>query len=398
MRATTWRLFSVYMRARSLVIPCSLIAILFTQLACSSNPTPKTEKSLNDELAPWYTISGMFPNSETPEFIEELPTDSNRVAAIVAKGGYLVESVAACGQCHANPNTTHPNATHPDVTHPNTADGVLSGGKVIIDDSGSGLAPNITPDPSTGIGNWSLAEVISAIRSNRRPDESPLSEYVHEGYRSMSNPDVRAVAAYLLAQPPIEKPKIKEANKKSERSYGMFSKRIPVSGYVPSTPDIQPTVGYGRYIVHSVAACQRCHSPSGEGSDLREMLRGSRPLNRASILKRVAGIFLKGKDIGLQDETPPELFSKQARKQLDLNEPVAKKVETTTTIIVPPGAPNIRGSEGLSQWDTDDIIKFLTTGSTPTKSTAFSSNCPWESYQGMSNKDLHAVATYLKSF
>jgi hypothetical protein len=41
-----------------------------------------------------------------------------------------------------------------------------------FDDSPIGhvVVPNITPDPETGIGKWTEAEIVSALRNGKRPD------------------------------------------------------------------------------------------------------------------------------------------------------------------------------------------------------------------------------------
>ena len=35
---------------------------------------------------------------------------------------------------------------------------------------GSLFVPNITPDPETGIGNWTEAQIVTALRDGKRPD------------------------------------------------------------------------------------------------------------------------------------------------------------------------------------------------------------------------------------
>jgi mono/diheme cytochrome c family protein len=76
------------------------------------------------------------------------------------RGRYLVETAAACGLCHTTRGAE--GQLLPGMK--------LAGGRVLIDRGFRAVASNITPDPETGIGRWSDAEIASAIREGHRPD------------------------------------------------------------------------------------------------------------------------------------------------------------------------------------------------------------------------------------
>ena len=67
------------------------------------------------------------------------------------------------------------------------------------------VTPNITPDPETGIGEWSEAEIISLLRTGFLPNFDNVQGLMAlgiegvpaGGYKDMSDEDVRAVAKYL---------------------------------------------------------------------------------------------------------------------------------------------------------------------------------------------------------
>ena len=77
----------------------------------------------------------------------------------VERGRYLVTTIAACGNCH----------TPRDATKKPVAGRELSGG-FEFEDPGLGqvAGTNITPDAETGIGQWSEAEIVTALRDGKR--------------------------------------------------------------------------------------------------------------------------------------------------------------------------------------------------------------------------------------
>ena len=99
----------------------------------------------------------------------------------IERGGYLT-TVAACAACHTDPGDKRP----------------FAGGRPIETPFGVVVAANITPDPETGIGNWTDRQFDDALRRGRRPDGSrlyPAMPYPY--YTRMTAQDVRAIHSYL---------------------------------------------------------------------------------------------------------------------------------------------------------------------------------------------------------
>lgn len=65
----------------------------------------------------------------------------------VERGGYLVNTIMACGNCH----------TPRDAGGKPIAEQAFSGGLTFTTPAFVATAPNITPDVETGIGSWSDA-------------------------------------------------------------------------------------------------------------------------------------------------------------------------------------------------------------------------------------------------
>jgi mono/diheme cytochrome c family protein len=70
----------------------------------------------------------------------------------VARGEYLVRA-GGCFSCHTAPGGQP-----------------LAGGRALATPFGTFYSPNITPDPETGIGHWTDAQFLRALRQGVRPD------------------------------------------------------------------------------------------------------------------------------------------------------------------------------------------------------------------------------------
>src|SRR5258706_14185658 len=95
-----------------------------------------------------------------------LVTNAGRAAAQTyrERGAYLVNTVAVCGNCH----TPHDAASTP-------VPGMeLAGGREFDIEAGHIVGSNITPDRETGIGNWSVGQIVSPVRNRIRPDGATL--------------------------------------------------------------------------------------------------------------------------------------------------------------------------------------------------------------------------------
>jgi mono/diheme cytochrome c family protein len=163
----------------------------------------------------------------------------------VERGRYLVEVIGACGNCHT------PKGPQGDVPGKH-----LAGGFGLDDELGRWIAPNITPDPETGIGRWTDAEIIRATREGKRPDGKTLGPPMpFDLYRRLSDADVTAMVAYLRTVAPVRNVVPRSQYKVPiPESYG------PPVGVV-SDPPRQDLVKYGEYLAGPVAHCVECHSP-----------------------------------------------------------------------------------------------------------------------------------------
>ena len=171
-------------------------------------------------------------------------------AKLLARGTYLMNSIVACGNCHVQR----------DPSGKPIADKGLSGGMVFDEEPFKAYGSNITPDPETGIGKWTDAQLARAIREGIRPDGTVIGPPMPiVFYRGMSDDDLKAIIAYLRAQPAV-----KNVVPKSEYriplppNYGP-----PVAGV--KTPSTKDTVKYGEYLAGPLGHCLECHTPWVKG-------------------------------------------------------------------------------------------------------------------------------------
>jgi mono/diheme cytochrome c family protein len=116
------------------------------------------------------------------------PADWNR-------GRYLGEAVAHCGECHT----------------PRNLAGVLDASRALAgsEEGPEGeLAPNVTPDPETGIGDWSANDVIWLLQTGFEPDgddvQGLMREVIDHGYAQLTREDLAAIAGWLRSLPPVK--------------------------------------------------------------------------------------------------------------------------------------------------------------------------------------------------
>jgi mono/diheme cytochrome c family protein len=113
----------------------------------------------------------------------------------VERGKYLV-TVMSCTDCH----TPGGLVGKPDMAR------YLGGSEVGFALPGLGvfLGSNLTPDKETGIGDWTLAEIATAIRIGKTPDGRQLAPVMPVASFSHLTPaDGLAIAAYLKTLPPV---------------------------------------------------------------------------------------------------------------------------------------------------------------------------------------------------
>ena len=182
------------------------------------------------------------------------------------RGAYLVEGLGHCGLCH-----TAKNAMGGDETTRALQGGALQGW----------YAPNLTGDPRTGLGSWSVEEVVAYLNTghnNVSAATGPMSDVIVHSTSQMTDADLRAIAVYLKGQPAPsgESPK-------------------PVSG-----EDSMMRAGEAIYLDN----CAACHTSAGTGiPQLLPALKGS-PSVQSTDPASLIRVVLRGAQSVATDPAP----------------------------------------------------------------------------------------------
>jgi mono/diheme cytochrome c family protein len=167
----------------------------------------------------------------------------------VARGRYVFHA-GACDSCH----TDHPNHG-----------AFLAGGLRMPTGFGTFVAPNITPDPATGIGAWSAADFRRAMIEGRAPDGShyyPVFPY--RWYTGMSEADLADLWAYLRSVPAVA-----QRVGPHELPFPLDMRALLLGwklvnfeqGATVADPARSPAWNRGAYLVNHLGHCGACHTP-----------------------------------------------------------------------------------------------------------------------------------------
>lgn len=175
-----------------------------------------------------------------------MPTSQAIAETLLERGTYLMKGIVACGNCHTAPGG--PMAKHE-----------LAGGLPMKEGPIDAITPNITPDKETGIGNWTDAQLMVAIREGKRPDGSLIGPPMpYDMYRGLSDRDTKAIIAYLRNLKPV-----KHATRKSVYKMPLPPAYGPPVGSIADVPRTDK-VAYGAYLAGPLGHCMECHTPMGK--------------------------------------------------------------------------------------------------------------------------------------
>ncbi|MEM9248349.1 MAG: cytochrome c [Pseudomonadota bacterium] len=171
--------------------------------------------------------------------------------------GARVFHAAGCASCHTAPEATADASSGGD-TRP-----ILAGGRRLDSDFGTFVSPNISPDPTHGLGAWSLAEFAAAMRLGVDPDgQHYYPSFPYTAYSHMTAADISDLWAFLQTLPPSDR-----GNTPNEiafpfsirRGIGLWKWRYKTDDWVAAAPS--ETLDRGRYLVEALGHCAECHTP-----------------------------------------------------------------------------------------------------------------------------------------
>lgn len=188
-------------------------------------------------LIAWLNVRG-----EAPLTASAVATD----ASTVARGAYLAR-IGDCAACH-------------------TARGGedYAGGREVDTPFGTVYAPNLTPDPRTGLGQWTPAEFWRAMHHGRSKDGRLLyPAFPYPNFTLITREDSDALFAYLRSLPPVARPNTPHRLRfpyNLQASLAVWRALY----FSPSVdlPDPAQSLAWnrGRYLVRGLGHCVACHS------------------------------------------------------------------------------------------------------------------------------------------
>jgi mono/diheme cytochrome c family protein len=157
----------------------------------------------------------------------------------------------------------------------------LGGGLVLDTPVGKFHVPNISPDPDHGIGKWTTADFVNAMKHGVAPDGTHLyPAFPYYSYQRMKIEDIIDLKAFLDTLPPVATdvpPHEIPFPFSIRRGIGAW-KLLYIDGktFVPD-PKASAEVSRGAYLVHAPGHCGECHSPRDlfQGIDEARALSGA---------------------------------------------------------------------------------------------------------------------------
>lgn len=257
---------------------------------------------------------------------------------LIKKGEYLVHA-GDCIACHTAPGGKQ-----------------FAGGYTLPTPFGTLYTPNITPDKEYGIGQWSFEDFYNALHDGVAPGGVLGGRYLYPAfpypsYTKVTRSDAKAIWAYLRSLKPVHK---KPPENQMEFPFNIRQALIGwrLLFFHPGTfkpnPKRSKEWNRGAYLVQGLGHCSACHTDHNVLGAKKE------------------GEFLAGGMIPVQHWYAPNLTSNQRY--------------------------------GLGRWSKKEIVQLLKTGISG-KNATFGpmSDVVHDSLQYLDNKDLYAIATYLKS-
>jgi mono/diheme cytochrome c family protein len=181
----------------------------------------------------------------------------------VERGHYLTVA-GDCAACHTLPGSGHD----------------FAGGRVVETPFGLLLAPNITPDPLTGIGAWTNDEFVNALtKGTGRHGERLYPAMPYTYYTKLSRDDALSIRAYLNTIPAV-----RNAVKSNQLPFPLnirtglmaWDALFFTAGAFKPDPNKSAEWNRGAYLVEGPGHCGMCHTPKNflGGDKTSEYLEG----------------------------------------------------------------------------------------------------------------------------
>jgi mono/diheme cytochrome c family protein len=251
---------------------------------------------------------------------------------LIQRGRYLTDA-GDCGACHTLPGSGR----------------LLAGGRPLETPFGTLLAPNITPDPETGIGAWTDDEFVNSLTKGTGRNGTHLYPAMPYTYMTkVTRDDAMAIRAYLNTIPAVRNPvQPNQLPFPFDVRAGLIAwdaLNFRAAEFKPA-PDKSAAWNRGAYLVEGLAHCGLCHTPkNAAGAD--------------ETSQRFKGYALQG-------WFAPDITNDRRR--------------------------------GIGAWLVEDVVTYLKTGHNRfTAASGPMAEVVMDSTSKLTDDDLKAIAVYLK--
>jgi mono/diheme cytochrome c family protein len=171
-----------------------------------------------------------------------------------AERGKIVFNAGGCASCHVSQGQPEGQVDRLK----------LGGGLELKSPFGSFYAPNISPDPTDGIGAWKVADLVNAMQAGVSPrGEHYYPAFPYTTYAHAKVEDIRDLMAYLKTLPAVSGKAPAHTVRfpfNIRRGLGVW-KRL----YLDQSPVVEDTTrpvawNRGHYLVMALGHCAECHS------------------------------------------------------------------------------------------------------------------------------------------
>jgi len=140
-----------------------------------------------------------------------------------------------------------------------------AGGRALKTPFGTFYGPNLTTHPQAGIGRWTEADFVRAMREGRRPDGAHYyPAFPYPSFTLITDSDLRDLWAYLRSLAPSDR-------KSEPHELGfLYRWRFLLTfwkwlffdrGPFVSDPAQNAQLNRGRYLITALGHCGECHTP-----------------------------------------------------------------------------------------------------------------------------------------
>jgi mono/diheme cytochrome c family protein len=204
--------------------------------------------------------------------------------------GQVLFNAAGCLSCHK----PGPELKDADASLP-------SGGAPFKTPVGTFYPPNLTPDPETGIGTWTDAQFVNAVKRGISPEgENLIPAFPYTSYARMRTEDVLDIRAYLASLPPVVSPE-KQADIPApwlvRRGVGLWKHIGLDSAEWQPDPSQSESWNRGSYIANSAGHCNECHTPRNAimAADYAQQFAGGPHPGGEGKVPSLRGLIARGK-------------------------------------------------------------------------------------------------------